>query len=327
MKKVLNLLTLTCMISMIFLINGCKEATLPTLITSEISGITINTAVSGGEITSDGDDDILEKGVCWNTSTEPTIEDSRSKDGKGSGSFTSVVINLQPATTYAVRAYATNSVGTAYGEELIFSTKIGDVDGNEYSIVKIGSQIWMSENLKTTKYNDNSSIPNITGGTAWAGLTTPAYCWYNNDAAFNKPLYGALYNWPAVHTGKLCPTGWHVPTDAEFNTLEMNLGLPLAQIDTWGWRGTDQGKQLKNSTGWNTGENGSNSSGFSALPAGFRFHGDGTYNNQGTLTYWWSASELDATRAWYRRLDGNNNAVYKASTEKPAGKSVRCIKN
>ena len=327
MKKGLSFLAFVCLISVMVLMQGCKKATIPVLTTTEVTGITINAAVSGGNITSDGDESILERGVCWNNVGEPTIDDSKTDDGAGSGSFTSSLSGLQPAMTYYVRAFATNSVGTAYGEEFTFNTKIADVDGNQYIVVKIGSQIWMAENLKTTKYNDNTLIPNVTGNTAWAGLSTHAYCWYSNDAAFYKPLNGALYNWHAVKTAKLCPAGWHVPTDAEFNALELGLGLPQAQIDTWGWRGTDHGKQLKNATGWNAGENGSNTSGFSAIPSGYRAYDDGAFSGTGILGYWWSATELDATRAWYRRLDGNNNGVYKAATNKEAGKSVRCVKN
>ena len=327
MKKGLSLLALICVISVFVLLQGCKKATVPILTTAEVTGITINAAVSGGDITSDGDDEIIARGVCYNTSSNPSITDSKTSDGSGSGIFTSNLSGLQPATTYYIRAYATNSVGTSYGEEFIFNTKMADSEGNQYTVVKIGSQMWMAENLKTTKYNDNALIPNVTGDAAWAALTTHAYCWYSNDAAYNKPLYGALYNWYAVKSGKLCPTGWHVPTDAEYNTLELSIGIPQAQIDTWGWRGTDQGKQLKNTTGWSTGQNGTNTSGFAALPGGYRYYETGAFNGQNTLGYWWTATEVDATRAWYRMLEGTNNGVYKAGTEKKAGKSVRCMKN
>jgi uncharacterized protein (TIGR02145 family) len=189
----------------------------------------------------------------------------------------------------------------------------------------------MAENLKTTKLNDNTPILNITDNATWAGdsiLMTPAYCWYNNDATTYKATYGAMYNWYTLNTGKLCPSGWHAPTDTEFNTLELYLGVPLAQIDNLGWRGTDQGSQMKSTTGWATGQNGTNISGFTALPGGYRYAASGTFNDMGNLTYWWSSTELPATTlAWYRRLDGSNNASYKADTQKRGGKYVRCIKN
>ena len=330
MKKVINFLILICLISGMAVINGCKEdPVLPVITTTEVTGVTINAAISGGNITSDGGGEILERGVCLSTSPEPTITDTKIASGTGPGEFTSNISGLLPGTTYFVRAYAKNEAGTAYGEEFSFDTKIADADGNQYTIVKIGNQVWMTENLKTTTYNDidHTTIPNVTSGTAWAALSTPGYAWYNNDEAYNKPVYGALYNWYAVSDGNLCPTGWHVPTDADFNALEISLGLPLTDVDIWGWRGTDQGSQLKNTTGWNSGENGTNSSGFAALPGGYRYYADGAFYNQGTLSYWWTSSEHDATRAWYRRFDGNNTGVYKASAEKSAGKYVRCVKD
>ena len=327
MRKGSGLFTLIIMAAMILLVYGCKKASLPTVTTTEITEITINSAISGGEITADGGDDIIEKGVCWNTTTVPTIADSKTSNGKGGGSFTSNLTGLQPGAVYAVRAYATNSAGTAYGEEFSFYTKIADIDGNQYTVVNIGTQIWMSENLKTTKYNDNTLIPNVTGNAAWASQTTGAYCWYNNDMEFNKPIYGALYNWFAVNNGKLCPAGWHVATDAEYNAMELGLGMAQAQLDVWGWRGTDQGTKMKNSTGWSAGQTGNNASGFAAIPGGYRFYQDGSFYYQNILSYWWTATELDATRAWYRRLDGDNAKVYKAGGEKQAGKYVRCVKN
>lgn len=327
MKKVSSIVVLICLFSWIVLTQGCKKATLPEVVTIEVSGIALNTATSGGEITSDGGDDILEKGVCWNTSGDPTIADSKTNDGTGAESFTSNLAGLQKGTVYYVCAYATNSVGTAYGEQFIFSTQIDDVDGNKYNTTLIGSQLWMAENIKATKYKDNTQIPNVTGNTAWTALTTHGYCWYNNDAAFHKPINGALYNFYAVSSGKLCPTGWHVPTDAEYNTMELSLGMTQADVDKTGWRGTDQGTKLKNSTGWSAGENGTNTTGFSALPGGYRYYTDGTFNGVNILGYWWTGTSQGTTLAWYRRLDGNNSGIYKANTSKTAGKSVRCIKD
>jgi uncharacterized protein (TIGR02145 family) len=202
-----------------------------------------------------------------------------------------------------------------------------DQTGNTYKTVEIGSQTWMAENLKTTKYSDNTSIPNVTSNSAWIKLTTPGYCWYNNDETTNKPTYGALYNWYTAKTGKLCPTGWHVPTDAEFKTLEMSLGMTQVQADGTLWRGTDQGTQMKNTTGWKTGENGTNTSGFSALPGGYRYHLDGAFNNVGELGYWWCSNESGPTFGNYRRLDGSSDGVYRDGTLKAAGKYIRCVKD
>jgi uncharacterized protein (TIGR02145 family) len=236
---------------------------------------------------------------------------------------------LTKGSRYYVRAFATNSAGTAYGNQIIFSTKIDDVDGNSYNTVPIGTQIWMAENLKTTMFNNSSVIPLVTASTgadSWTVINTPAYCWYDNDVA-NKVLYGALYNWFAVNAGNLCPTGWHVPSNGEFGILESYLGMPADQIIQWGWRGTDQGAQMKNTTGWEPGLNGTNTTGLSALPAGYRYGIDGSFQALGYWFYWWSSTEVDAGTAYYRRLDGGYNGVYLGGVNKRGGKHVRCLKN
>ncbi len=146
--------------------------------------------------------------------------------------------------------------------------------------------------------------------------------WYNNNSSYGS-TYGILYNWHAVGTDKLCPEGWHVPSDAEFGTLELFIGLASDQIDVWGWRGTTQGAQIKDAIGWD----GTNTSGFSALPGGYRYGGDGSFSSFGIITYWWSTSLDGTSLAWYRRLDGNNSGIYRASTSLRGGKFIRCIKN
>jgi uncharacterized protein (TIGR02145 family) len=243
-----------------------------------------------------------------------------------------VVNNLAKGKTYYWRVKIKSSIT---GESIISpvwsftvpqnsSTTITDTDGNVYKTVTIGTQIWMSENLKTTKYNDNTDIPLVEDASAWAGLSTPGYCWYNNDATANKATYGALYNWYTVNTGKLCPTGWHVPTDAEWKTLEMYLGLTQAEADASGWRGTDRGSQLKNSTGWNSGGNGTNTSGFSALPGGGRGT-TGAFYDVGGLGKWWSSTEYGTSSAWYRLLIYSNGIISRGLLSTPDGFSVRCL--
>jgi len=258
----------------------------------------------------------------------PTVTDHPTTNGTGIGTFISDLTGLTAGTSYNVRAYATNSAGTAYGNLIVFSTNIADLDGNTYKTVTIGTQVWMAENLATTKFSDNTGIPNVTTNEAWIVLNTPAYCWYNNDGTTYKPLYGGLYNWFAVNSGNLCPTGWHVPSDDEFNTLELTLGLPSDSLVMWGWRGTisQLGNQLKSTTGWATGENGTNTSGFTALPGGYRYGIDGNFEPL-NITYWWTSSAQNATEAWYRRLDGDNIRSYRATVIYQGGKYVRCLKN
>jgi uncharacterized protein (TIGR02145 family) len=312
-------------------------ATAPVLSTAAITSLNVTTAVSGGTITSNGGATITVSGICWATTPAPLASGSHTTDGTTSGTFASTMTSLSQGTQYFVRAYATNSVGTAYGNELSFNTKMADVDGNTYNTVTIGTQVWMAENLKTTKYSDAShtAIPNVTGDAAWAALNNPAYCWYNNDVA-NKNIYGAIYNWFTVNTGLLCPTGWHVPSDNEFQTLELYIGIPADTVGIWGYRGTisHAGDKMKNTTGWKTGENGTNTSGFSGLPGGYRYGGSGIFNDIDDITYWWSSTAYsDGISAWYRRLDGitpdnvNDHRVYRAAVLYQGGKYVRCLKN
>ncbi|MGE5350200.1 MAG: FISUMP domain-containing protein [Actinomycetota bacterium] len=304
-----------------------NQVTGAVLTTTEVTNVTSTTATAGGNITSTGGGTILARGICWGTTPNPTISGNKTTNGTGEGVFTGNLTGLTDGTVYYYRAYATNSSGVTYGQELSFITPVTDIEGNLYKTVMIGTKVWMAENLKVTELNDDSEIPHVSEAVDWIVLNGPGYCWFNNDSAYNAPIYGALYNWYAANLSNICPTGWHVPTDAEFSALEVALGLPLANVDIWGWRGTDHGSKMKSTTGWNAGENGTNTSGFTALPGGYRFYTDGTYQGQKTYEYFWTATEHDADRGWYRRLDGNNAAVYKASTDKRAGKAIRCVKN
>lgn len=300
---------------------------LGTVTTAAVSTFTATGAVTGGEVTATGGGTITARGVCYSTSANPDITTGTvTTDGAGIGAFTSTLSGLSDGTVYYVRAYATNAAGTAYGSQVQLLTMVSDAEGYLYKTVLINNKVWMAENLRTKKYNDNSDVTNVTDGTAWAGLTTQAYCWYGNDETTNKPLYGALYNWYAVNQGKLCPTGWHVPTDAEFKGLSIFLGMTQAQADGYSWQGTDQGTQLKATAGWTTG-NGTNTVGFTALPGGYRYYFDGGFAGAGTIGYWWSSDQVSPTNAYYRRLDGANAGIFREGAVKAAGKSVRCIKN
>ena len=299
---------------------------LPTLTTTTASAITSATSTSGGNIISDGGTTVSARGVCWSTAPTPTTANSYTTDGTGVGIFTSSMTGLTANTTYYVRAYATNSVGTAYGNEISFMTllpatgTVTDIEGNVYDYLTIGSQTWMVENLKTTTYNDGTSIPNVTVASIWATLATPAYSWYNNDVA-NKNTYGGLYNWYAINTGKLAPTGWHVSTDAEWTTLTTYLGGEsvaggkLTEIGTAHWLIPNTGA--------------TNETGFTALPGGTHYSIDGTYLYLGNIGYWWTASESDAESAWNRGWSVSNNSfgVGRGVNYKRAGFSVRCIRD
>jgi len=193
---------------------------------------------------------------------------------------------------------------------------ITDVDGNIYPSIVIGTQCFMRKDLQTTRYNDGTNIPHVTDQTTWSGLTTPAYCYYNNDYETYGSVYGALYNWYAVNTSKLCPSGWHVPSKDEWMTLTTYLGgLSLA------------GGKLKE-TGlnhWNSPNTGAtNEVGFNGLPGGNRgnsFAFEGMYYRR------WSSTNYDANRAYQKDLVWSQSQDWEYYREKFIGMSVRCIKD
>ena len=202
-------------------------------------------------------------------------------------------------------------------------TTVKDIDGNVYNIVTIGTQVWMAENLRTTRYNDGSSIPLVSGNTAWNNLTTAGYCWYNNDATTYKNVYGALYNWYVVNTNKLCPFGWHVPNDNEWTSLISYLGNDSNAGGKLKATGTiEEGTGLWSSP--NTGA--TNETNFTALPGGYR-HRHGSFYSMEQNGNWWSESYYGAAEAWYRTLHYYNINVDRYSNYKTYGFSVRCVRN
>ncbi|HPJ46466.1 MAG TPA: FISUMP domain-containing protein, partial [Tenuifilaceae bacterium] len=244
------------------------EITAATITTSAIESITNTTAFSGGNVISDGGSTVTTRGVCWSTQTNPTINDFKEESGSGTGAFVTYITNLTLGTNYYLRAYAINDAGVSYGEELTFMTHLTgttgtlvDVEGNTYNWVGIGTQVWMKENLQTTKYNDGTSIPLVTDNNSWINLSTPGYCWYNNDEATFRDR-GALYNWYVVETNKVCPAGWHVPSREEFKVL-YNYVSPEGYECKWA-------NVLKSTSGWPEGDNGTDNVGFNAKPAGYR---------------------------------------------------------
>jgi len=236
--------------------------------------------------------------------------------------------------TFTIMFTATNTCGsnTITVKNLMTVTDQGGGTGPlnynwyNYDTVRISTQWWFAENLQTTCYNDGTAIPQVADNTAWGGLTTGAFCWYFNDATKNKNLFGALYNWYAVNTGKLCPAGWHVPTDADWKILEMALGMTKDEADGIFDRGTDQGTKMKTTSGWNDYCNGTNSSGFSGLPGGYR-DGRGSFNGAGTNCHLWSSTERQTFSAWYRSLGYGRFGVYRQEGNKKAGFSVRCVRD
>ena len=272
-------------------------------------------------------------------SANPTIAlTTKTTDTGTTGVFNSLITGLTTLTTYYVRAYATNSVGTSYGNEISFVTlvdytgqtgTVNDIEANTYNTIGIGSQIWMAENLKTTKYNDGTAIPYITDRITWAAATASAYCDYHDNPS-NSTTFGRLYNWYAVdknasskvasNGGKnVCPTGWHVPTDVEWTTLTTELGGESVA-----------GGKLKETgiTHWaspNTGA--TNETGFTALPCGYHDDYGDYYYGTGGGGGWWSSTESLTASGWYRLMRFDWVYVERSYASKRYGFSIRCLKD
>lgn len=241
--------------------------------------------------------------------------------------------------------------------EIIDSLSVTDIDDNIYHAVKIGTQVWMVENLRTTHFNDGTTIPLVLDSARWSNLNTPGYCWYNNDSTKFKNIYGALYNWYAVNTGKLAPKGWHVASDSEWTILKKYLIANGYNYD--GSRSNNKiAKSLASTTNWPSSEflttgggsiyenlSKNNSSGFSALPGGCRYV-FGFYN-VGEEGSWWSSTEKKTfkslvtsvgtlfgintnknnTLVWIRHLSYYSNNLDRWDAVKRNGFSVRCVKD
>jgi uncharacterized protein (TIGR02145 family) len=283
----------------------------PTLTTSAVNFITNTTAVGGGNITYDGGSAVTLRGLCWDTLPNPTVSSQNTSDGSGSGNFTSNLSNLLVGKTYYVRAYADNGLGTGYGNEISISV----FSYANLPSVTIGSQVWQLKNLDIASYRNGDPIPQVTYGAEWYGLTTGAWCWYNNDSATYGATYGRLYNGYAVADPRgLCPVGWHVPSDSEFVVLESQYGGIGAT-----------GGALKSTTGWfspNTGA--TNITGFSALPSGRRE--TFTFGNVGKNAYFWT-SEQGSGEGLNRTLYYNFSDISAGYFNRSSGYSVRCVRD
>ena len=198
--------------------------------------------------------------------------------------------------------------------------------GHTYALVGIGNQCWFKENLRSDTYRNGDAILGDLTDSQWTSTSSGAQAVYNNDPA-NLATYGRLYNWHAVNDSRgLCPVGFHVPSDGEWMTLEMALGMTSAQANFTGWRGTDQGAQLKASSNDSPPWDGLNSSGFSALPGGYRNDHSGFFSILGNLGYWWSSSPSGSS-AWYRFLFSGYSNVSRNDINVRLGFSVRCVRD
>jgi len=347
MKKKLNIwsfLYISLGFVMIFS-NSCKKENTPitnnpAVTTTEISNISRNTASSGGRILLVGNSLITERGICWNTQPNPILSDNKSTDTTSTESFTSQTNGLKAHTTYSVRAYATTGDKIVYGNNLTFTTlsslsinkeTVTDIDGNIYHTVTIGTQTWMTENLRVTHYNNGIPIDNVTENIKWFDSSYP-YGDYNNDPG-NSATYGRLYKYTTViNTNKIAPTGWHVSSYNEWISLTNYLSN-----NGYGYQDsqTALAKALASNTGWNScdtlGTAGNdplrnNSTGFNALPAGGRYL-DGKYLGMGQFTTWWTSTISGRLNAWYVRIGSDFDYIYIYYAGPDYGSSVRCVKD
>ena len=297
------------------------QAKLPVITTTEIIGIFQNVVTSGGVIVSDGGSSITSKGVCWLTEPGPNLYHRYTTDAYDSGLFfISHLTILKPNTTYYVRAYAKNALGVAYGNERVFTTKeelpygsVSDVDRNAYKTILIGNQTWMAENLKTTKYNNGDLI----------NATEPEGSGYKHQSDYwnvdrKVPEYGRLYTWYAVTDDRnVCPAGWHIPGEAEWDTLagylggEEVAGIKMKEAQTGIWQYEDVAF--------------TNESGFTAFPGGYEDYS--SYAALGIQGYWWSAASYNTEEALSRSLSCTTSRLSSGHENKEYFYSVRCLKD
>ncbi len=247
----------------------------------------------------------------------------------GNKTFSGTITVTTPVNTTdaATKAYVDAVIEQLYAQGAL---RVRDYDCNYYNTIKIGNQIWMTENLKTTRFNDGTQILLVIDSTAWGGLATPGYCWYDNDYSKYADTYGALYNWytvdPASNGGKnVCPTGWHIPTDNEWYILESFVDNTI-QPNTVDLRGTDVGAKLKSTV-----MNGIDLYGFSALPGGYRGSSGSKFSNidmyLSLCGNWWARTQNDENTAWRRSLYYDYSTSRRNPTNKRAGYSLRCTKD
>lgn len=310
---------------------------LPTLTTTAISNITSNSAISGGTITADGGGAITARGLVWSTSQNPTITlTTKTSDGTGTGNFISTMATLNSGVAYYIRSYATNIIGTAYGNQISFTTPqcntgsvITDIEGNTYNTIVIGNQTWMKENLRTTKYNNGDVIPNIAISSQWNTTTIGGWADYNN---LINNLYGKLYNgYAVVDTRGLCPCGFHIPTRAEWTILENNLTMQGANT------GIVPAKAIASKINWSnsniSGAVGNNSttnntSEFSGFPNGWRSGGSwGKFEDSGNIASWWLSTLSPPDSMYAPFIYFNYSTINTFSRTMDFGLSIRCLKN
>jgi len=323
--------------------SGCRkdelvtnpEIILPSVRTYDIEYITPRSAFCSGAVSSRGNSVLIEKGICCDDEPGPDTSDIRIASYPNSfdtyiTGYTVLITDLVPNTTYYARSYVICRDGTVYGNELSFTTPadlsgeegtVTDIEGNIYKTISIGTQVWTAENLKTTKFNDGTDIEEVTDATIWTFRCTPAYCWYDNDEEKYRDLYGAIYNFYVGHTGKVCPAGWHVPTDDDWTILESYLG----GRDNAGKKLKEAGYEHWNGRYESNFHIATNESGFTALPGGERTP-HGQFVDIKEQNFFWSSTG-NGTGAWYRVQSVYGDFNFRGCLSIGYGGSLRCVKD
>jgi uncharacterized protein (TIGR02145 family) len=322
------------------ILSGCKKENVVTLSTTSVTNITETTATSGGTIVKGGGSALKSYGVCWSTSQNPTVNDSNSKDSLRPGIewFSCKLIRLMPNTLYHVRAYAVYNAEPLYGNDISFTTQnygvVTDIDGNLYKTLPFGTQTWMVENLKTTRFRNGDLIGTTTPATLdITSSTTPEYQWSLNGNESSVAAYGRYYTFYVVKDSRnICPSGWHVPSVNEWWQLIqylMNTG--------YGYGGDEFkiAKSMASGSGWTTDltpgnvgnmqENNNNSS-FTAIPSGCRNY-NGQFADKGNFCLIWTSVESSSNDSNVFGLAFDENVMFLSTLRKSFGFSVRCLKD
>ena len=294
--------------------------------TFEATQITDNSALLSGAVADDGGLTITAKGICWGLQPEPDVDGLHIEMSGGKGEISQKVTGLESATSYYARAFASTASDTYYADQVVFITTdiqcpatVTDYDGNVYPVIQIGNQCWTQKNLAVTHLSDGNALIKVESNSEWIGASSSTsslfYCYYDNQTSY-KTTYGAFYNFHAVNSQKLCPSGWHVPNEAEWIELIDYLGGTeyaggkLKQTGTLYWEAPNEGA--------------TNESGFTGLPGGRRDFDNGAYVEMGQSGYFWSSSgakvvplHFDARSTIYPGWGFGYNS----------GFSIRCIKN
>ena len=296
------------------------EGELPTVTTRYISSITDQSATSGGDVTDDGSLFMVDRGIVWGLYEGVDVDknEGMTNEGPGTGQFTSNMTGLAPGTTYYVRAWAENAAGISYGDLVSFKTYDGhvtDIDGNIYNTVIIGEQEWMVTNLKTTTLNDGTPIDKVSDLATWVAHEDPAYIWYEDYEEKFADVYGALYNFYTVETGDLCPDGWRVPLEADWEELIDYVGGQLVA-----------GGQLMDTQYWkDLPETVTNDYRFSARPGGMR-HNAEDFLHLTEQGFWWAYGYMPDVGPRFYWINYEFEDIVTNGLEENFGLSVRCVK-